>query len=330
VIRKRLGRFATIFTAASLALMVMGAGSVSAKNPTWTISVNRLPTSVAAGNDAGYFVTVENAGTSNVNAVTLTVTPSATPNATPTYFPGLTWLVGGPEVSCTSSGKLVCDLGTFEAGEKFTFTVAYHVPTGTTGSFDTTFSLQSASGNTGSDGGTGNHSRGDALIVTSSTGVNASQNFDAGFVVDDLSYSTTGSLGRNNKQTSSVDVTDTHLTVTVADGNEATTPTCDIAACNGAFGEWTTVSVPGNTNLIKVTLNIWGGSVPGGVTTDGIYLIHVPDVGPIQVIGDDASERCTPATGIPTNPQCVTVTKIGSNYRIVGWLFANGSIRGGF
>lgn len=331
MIRQRLGRFATVLTAATFVLMLVGVGSVAAKNPSWDIQIVKLPPVVGAGHDAGYRVTVSNAGPSNINTLSMTVTPASTPTAAPTYFSGLSWNFGA-HGSCTGtgpggSGPLTCDLGTLTAGQSTTFTVAYNVPTGSTGSFDVTVAIQSGSGNTGTDPGT---SRGDAFSKTASTGISSSTNFDAGFVVDDLAYSTTGTLGRGNKQNSTVEVTDTLLTVTVADGNQAIAPTCTDPACNSAFGEWTNLGVPGNTNLIKVTLNIWGGAVPGGVSTDQIYLIHVLDNGTVQVIGDDLSERCDPATGVPNNPQCVTVTKIGSNYRIVGWLFQNGSIRGGF
>jgi Domain of unknown function DUF11 len=323
VIRKRLGRFSIGLTAFALTLGLVGIGSVAAATPNWTISAVRLPTVVGAGNDAGYAVTIRNNGPSQVNALSLTVTPASTPSATPSYFSGLTWNQGGPG-SCSGTGQLICDLGTLTAGTVITFTVAYAVPSNETGTFDVAFAIRAGTGDTGSDGK--GKSRGDKLEIVAKTGIGASTNFDAGFVVDDQSYSTGGNLGRQNKQVSSVDVTDTLIPVTIEDGNGVATPPCAIAACASAFGEWTYLDVPGNTNLIKATLSVWGGAVPGGVGADDIYVIHIDDNGDATVI----DTPCSPATGTPGNAECLTATKTGNNYHIVVWLFGNGNLRGGF
>jgi hypothetical protein len=326
VIRKRLGRLATVITAGSMALLLLGVGAATAKNPSWTIDVTRLPVSVAAGNDAGYFVTLANAGTSNINAATLRVTTSDTPDATPTYFSGLTWNTGGPELSCSPSGALVCDLGTLAAGTTITFTVAYHVPSGTTGSFDVVFSLESASGNTGSD--RGGNSRGDRLNVGASTGISSNQNFDGGFVVGETTYQTNQSVGRRNPQASTVENTASLIPVTVEDGITSGVP-CTVGACSNAFGEWTALNVnDGHTYAtpFKVTILIWGNAVPGGVQPGDIVLLHTLDDGTTEVI----DTPCSPSTGTPTNPECLTVTKVGNNYQIVAWVFKNGNMRGSY
>lgn len=326
MIRKRLGRLATVLTAGSMALLLLGVGSAAAKNPTWSITAVKLPSTVGAGRDAGYFVTVRNAGTSNINAATLKVIAPAGAPAAPTYFSGLMWNSGGPG-SCTTSGQLVCNLGTMPAGTTITFTVALHVPTGTSGTFDATFSLESASGNTGSD--SGHNSRGDALIVTSKTAIGSGSNFDGGFSVNgSTTYSTNQSVGRNNKQASTVVSPNTVIPVTVEDGITSGVA-CTAAKCSNAFGEWTVLHVnDGATfgNAFKVTLLIWGGSVPGGVSTSDVVLLHTLDNGTTETI----SQACTPSTGTPTNAECITVTKVGNNFQIVAWLFKNGGIRGGF
>lgn len=326
--RKRLSRLATVFTASAMLMASVAASPVAARNASWSIVPVRLPTVVAAGKNAGYFVTVTNGGTSNVNAVTLTVKPPAGAVQAPAYFPGLDWSVGGPEVSCTSSGLLVCDLGTLSAGETFTFTVAFLVPTGATGTFDVVFSLESTSGNTTSDGGTGNHSRGDALNVTSQTGIASSTNFDGGFVVGSSeTFQTTGTLGRGNKQTTGLVTTDTIIPVTVTD-DVASFP-CDSGdpQCSRLIGLWSVLDVNGgtNSNPIKVTLMIWGGSVPGGVGVGDIYLIHADGSGGYNTV------KATCNADPPTNADClVSVTKVGSNFKIIAWLTHNGGLRGGY
>jgi len=321
VIRNRLGRFTTVLTAASMALLLLGVGAATAKTPSgWGIAVQKLPPTVAAGNDAGYSVTVSNAGPSNVNAVTLTVVTTDTPGADPTYFSGLTWNVGGPG-SCEETGGLVCDLGTIAAGTSIQFVVAYNVPAGTTGAFDVTFSLESASGNTGRD--QGGNSRGDSYNKTFSTGISSNQNFDAGFVVDQFTYETTGSLGRSNKQTTKVEVTDDLIPVTVEDGINSYP--CD--GCSNLIGEWSVLNVAGGATgePIKVTIFIYGGAVPGGVQAGDIYLYHADGDGGWNIV--DATCDASP----PNNADCLeSVTKIGQNYKIVAWLEHNGGMRGAY
>ena len=150
-------------------------------------------------------------------------------------------------------------------------------------------------------------------------------------MVDDFNYATGGNLGRNNKQNSSVDVTDSQITVNVLDNaSESGCLTSIEPDCANLIGEWTRLTVPGNSAYIKVTLNIWGGSVPGGTGADDIFLVHVLDDGSIEVIGDDAAEICADANSAPSAGECVKVTKVGNNYRLVAWLLKNGTLRGGF
>ena len=323
MIRKRLGRLMTVLTTGLMAVALLGVGGAAAKTPNWTIDIVRLPTAVAGGNDAGYFATVANNGPSNINALTLTVTPASTPNATPSYFSGLTWNIGGPG-SCTGTGKLVCTLGTVPAGTSISFTVAYGVPDAQTGTFDVEFSLRASTGDTGTDGG---NSRGDSFAKTAKTGVNSNQNFDGGFVVGDTAYADNQSVGRNNKQATSLTSPEALIPVTIEDGI-TTGVNCTGAACAGVFGEWSKMSVANGKPYgapFKVTLLIWGGAVPGGTSASDIQFVHVLDDGTTEVI----SQTCDSTTGTPTNAECLIATKVGNNYKIVVWLFKNGFGRGG-
>lgn len=326
--RSRIARFVSLIAVGALTLSALAVGPVAARNPDWVIDPVRLPATVAAGNDAGYFVTVTNNGTSTINAARFAATPLATPNATPSYFSGLTYTKGGPEISCTETGQLVCQLGTMAAGDSFNFTVAYSVPPGTTNKFDVRFFMEAGTGNVGGK----NNSRGDALEVTASTTINNNQNFDGGFVRPneggDTVYATTGALGRQNRQTSEVAVSGTGVTVNVKDGSlvDESTIQCDTVAIPdcGHGTEWTSLSVPGHQGYIKVTLNVWGGSVDGGVQARDIYVLHDQDSGPTYAI----DTPCSPPNAQPASGECLTATKVGSNWRIVVWLFNNGSLRG--
>lgn len=326
MIRKRLSRLGFVLVSAALASMLLGTGAVYARNPSWAVSFDKLPVSVSAGNDAGWFVTVTNNGPSNINDLNVTLTSEVLGDL-PSYLSDLVLSSGGTEVCATTTGKMVCNVGTLADDQTVTFTVAFAVPVGTTGSFDLNVGLLAGTGDTGSDGGT---SRGDQKTFTSSTGINSSQNQDSGFVAgddsDDGSFLTTGSLGRNNKQTTALDTTDLHIPVTVTDGISSFP--CN--PCSNLVGEWSVLDVNGGNNVrpIKVTLMVWGGSVPGGVGEDDLYLIHADGSGSYTTITQDGN-ACNASP--PTNADCIeSVDKIGNNFKVVAWLAHNGGLRNGY
>ncbi|HEX3265862.1 MAG TPA: hypothetical protein VHR16_09370 [Candidatus Limnocylindrales bacterium] len=320
--RTRISRILGLTTTAVLLLAVVGLSPAAAKTPSgWGVSAVLLPDTVKPGNDAGYRVTISNVGPSNINAVTFSAVPTDTPNATPSYFSGL------PGYTCSTSGQLTCNLGTLVAGTTLTLTVAYEVPLTSSGTFDVTFKLLAATGDVSGS----NQSRGDAYQILYSTALDSTADFDGGFVLDDLTYATTGTLGRGNKQNSAVDITGTALTAMIRD--RITDNLCDgktISNCANQIGEWTRLNVPDNQGYLKVTLDIFGGAVPGGATASNIFLIHVLDgTAGIQYIGLNGA-RCADADTAPASGECIAVTKVGSNFRIVGWLLENGGLRGGY
>ena len=184
MIRQRLVRLATVFTAAALALMLIGVGSVSASPPNWSMAVTKLPPTVAAGANAGYVVTITNGGPSNI--ATLFLVDNA----------GNTSYVGTPtQGSCQpAGGPLKCSFGTLRAGRSVTVTVAHTV--GTSG-FSVTFQANST-GSTFSD--TGGTSHGDTLAKTVTTSVSNSQNFGGGFVLGTGTVQDYQTVGQSNHQ----------------------------------------------------------------------------------------------------------------------------------
>jgi hypothetical protein len=326
VIRKRLGRVATVLMSAAMLAALAFAGPVSATNPTWAVAFNELPSIVGAGHDAGWFVTVTNSGPSQINDLRITLT-SEIAGALPTYLSPLTLSSGGAYSCSAASGAEVCNVGTVVDQGSVTFTVAFHVPAGRTGAFDLNVGLLSGTGDTGSD--KPGKSRGDKATFTDSTPISSSSNFDAGFSVTGDTYQTGGSLGRNNKQTTELVTTDDAIPVTITDG--VTDFPCDVTTedtqCLRVIGEWSVLDVNGgnNTDPIKVTLLIWGGSVPGGVGVGDIFLLHADGLGGYVPV--NATCDAEP----PTNAPClVLVTKVGSNFKIVAWLEKNGGARGGY
>lgn len=314
--RQRSGRVATLVTAALAASMLMGAGTASAAPPRWAMTVEKLPATVSPGADAGYRVTITNNGPSNIASLFLVSDRTVAPS-----------FIGAPsQGSCNETGLLSCAFGALGAGQSVVVTVAYTTPT-SGNAFGVTFQANTT-GATFSD--SKGRSHGDTLFADpkiTSTALSSNPDFAGGFAVDATSYANVQDVKRQNPQATSIEGFQSLIPVTIQDGITSGVD-CTIGACSGAFGQWSSLSVGGGATFaspFKVTLVLWGPSVPGGASTDDIFVLHTPDAGPTYVI----DQHCSPASGTPTNAECVTVTKVGNNYMIEVWLFQNGSIRGG-
>lgn len=326
-----------------LAALAIGVGPASAANPTWAVSFDPTPNRVAPGKDAGWHVTVTNDGPSNINDLRVTITsPDAAAPGLPSYFSGILLASGGQAVCSESTGALVCPVGTLGDDQSVTFTVAFAPSSSQLNSVRVVIGLRAGTGDTETDGP--GRSRGDKQDFPYSTPVSTSTNYDGGFVVDpgDSAFSTNQDLGRRNVQATSLQDSDTSIGVAIEDGPNLAV-TCDGTpepetvnpACSRLFGEWSKLNVDDGATYsspFKVTLMVLGSAVPGGVGIEDIVVVHVLDDGTVDVIGDaeDGSEVCDSTTETPTNADCVTVTKVGGNYKIVAWLLQNGNIRGGF
>ena len=328
MIRKRLGRIATVLTTAMVATMLVGVGSASAANPSWAVSFDRLPNVVAPGNDTGWFVTVTNNGPSNINDLNISITSEETGDL-PSYISDLILSSGGTESCSTATGALVCNVGTLVDDGTVTFTVAFPVPLGDTGSFDLNIGLRAGTGDTETDGP--GKSRGDKVTFTNSTPISQSSNFDGGFSADEFIYQTNQALGRRNLQASTVENVGANIGVTIEDGITNGVD-CATAASRTCIGEWTALNVDDGDSFgtaFKVTLLISGSTVPGNLSASSIVLVHQLDGGSVEVLGDSPDERCA-SENDSASAECVFVTKVGSNYKLVAWLFQNGNLRGGF
>lgn len=305
--RSQIRRLAGMTVAATLMLAALAVGPAAAKTPGWQfINVQTLPETVGANSVAGYRFTITNAGKSNISALYLTDSVNAAPE--------FVWNSRG--TTCDVSPNLRCAFGALNSGASIDVIVAYRVGNAT---FNNTFQLDS----TGDPAGD-NQSHGDSLLQAVSTNVSTSANFAGSFTLDTSTLQTVGTLGSSNKQTSSVEPPETLIPVTVQDGITSGVA-CTIAACSNQLGEWTSLNVANGkaySSAFKVTLTVWKGAVPGGVSADEIDVLHTTDAGTTYVIAADC-----PASG-PIISECRTVTKVGQNYRIVIWLLQNGTLRG--
>jgi Domain of unknown function DUF11 len=316
LIRLRAGRVATLLTTALTASMLIGVGAATAAPPQWVMTVDRLPATVSPGADAGYRVTITNNGPSNIASLFLVSDQTVAPS----------YISAPSQGTCNATGLLSCAFGALGAKQSVVVTVAYKTP-GAGNAFGVTFQANTT-GATFSD--TKGRSHGDTLFAdpkVTSTALSASPDFAGGFAVSATSYANVQAVDRRNPQATSIEAFQSLIPVMIRDGITSGVA-CTIGACSGAFGQWSALSVAEGAPFgspFKVTLLLWGGAVPGGTSANEIFVLHTPDVGPTYVI----DQACSPATGTPANAECLTATKVGSNYRIEVWLFQNGSIRGG-
>jgi hypothetical protein len=308
--RKHLSRLATAVVSAALLGAMVAAAPVSAKVPGWQINnMHKLPPVVADGGVAGFSFTIKNNGKSNISALYLT----------DSYVGAPVYFTNSRGTSCTLS-DLRCSFGALNSGSTIDVVIAYTV--GTT-DFTDVFQLDS----TGDPAG-GNNSHGDSYLQAVTTNVSTNSNFDGGFTTAAAQLlQTNQTLGSGNKQASSLVSPATLIPATIEDGITTGVP-CTIGACAHLVGEWTNLSVNNGATYptaFNVTLMVWGGSVPGGVGTADIFLLHTRDNGTTYAI----TTVCNSVTA-PTNAECIKVTKVGSNFKIVAWLFSNGNLRGGY
>jgi hypothetical protein len=308
-------RLATVATAALLGTMLLGIGTATAATPGWEfINNDTLPTAVTPGADAGYHFTIHNNGKSNISQLYLTTDV----NAAPSYL-----LTSRGTAVCQQSPKLLCAFGALNAGATIDVTVAYTTPTSAS-AFGVIFQING----TGVSFQDAHHSHGDTLSDPFSTTLSSDPDFAGGFqIANGTTYTNNTVLGRKNIQSSAATSQALAVPVTIQDNLPGFPGTgTDPCATLHCIGDWTSVHVGnGNQGPVKVTLILYGKSVPNGATVNNIGLWHEGSTpNPITL-------RCS-ATTLPTvgGAECVTVTLVGGNYQIVAWLIHNGGIRGQF
>lgn len=313
MIRKRLGRFAAVLTSAFLMLAVVGLGTASAATPGWKNSnAVSILESVGPGKDAAYKVTLLNEGPGNIATLYLRADKEAS-------------FVS--DSRCTKAPTLYCSFGAQNVGQTIVLTVAFAVPN-SAGTFTVNFA-QSANGFTESD--RGNKSRGDINKFAGTTPITTGGgNFDAGYNVDNDTFATNQSVGRNNIQATKLESGPDLKAITIQDGIASATCTGS-TACSRLIGEWSKITVgDGTDGPFKVTLLIYGNAITGNPDPSALFLVHTDEAGNATVITD----QCTfdGSGNLTSTTDCLAGTpiKVGRNYQIAAWLMHNGSMRGAY
>jgi|tagenome__1003787_1003787.scaffolds.fasta_scaffold20904600_2 hypothetical protein len=284
-------------------------GTASASPPHWSMSVVDLPSLVSNGSGAGYRVTISNSGPSNISTLFLVTKVQDSPSF-------ITTTQG--TCSAPGAGPLSCSFGALNAGKSVTVVVGYVTPA-SGAAFDPVFQGNS-NGATFSDPG---RSHGDTLQDPNETPTQLTTNrdFAGGFALNRNKVTTDTNLSKTNVQSTSVTPPVVGVIATVQDGLGG--PDTCTGCTKTLFGDWAQVTVGhGETfgDLFPVTLLVFGKSLPKQATTDTIDMVHVLDNGTTEIL----STRCGPTPTL----NCVTVTPVGSNYRITGWVNQNGRVKG--
>jgi len=290
--------------------VLAASGSASASPPRWAMKVVDLPSLVANGSGAGYQVTITNNGPSNISTLFLVTKIQDSPSF-------LTTSQGS--CSAPGSGPLLCNFGALRAGESLTVVAGYATPA-TGSSFDPVFEANT-NGVSFTDP---KRSHGDVLVDPDATptALTKSTDFAGGFALNRNDVKTGDNVGKNNVQATTVTPPAVGVITTAQDGLSANAFTCT-GCTKTLFGEWSRVTVgQGQTfgDLFPVSLLVYGKELPKGATKDTIDLVHVLDNGSTEIL----STRC----GTTPTLNCVTVTSVGPNYRITGWVDENGGFKG--
>jgi hypothetical protein len=296
------------------AAALAGAGAASAGQPNWSMTVVNLPSLAAAGNEAGFQVTISNGGPSNISKLFLQTDTAVAPD-----------YVATTQGTCSAPGsQLSCSFGALRKGTSVTVIAAFPTSGGDT-SFDPGF-FATTSGATGND--KGNSSHGDTLRDPGemATELTDSPDFGGGFVIgEDPVVTDDDSLNSDNVQSTKVKPPISNVVTTVEDGAGLNFP-CPTTTC---FGEWSNVTVghgqtflddQGNPILFPVTLTMLASQVHAP-SIGSIKLAHVLDDGTTDIL----STRC----GSTPTLNCITVSAAaGGKLVITAWVDQNGHLRG--
>jgi hypothetical protein len=332
----KLGRFVGAFALAG-SLTYVASAPASAASPSWQMTVNTVLDTVHTGSAAAFQVTIYNHGTSNISSLFLQ-----------SSIKGVAYVDDTTHCQGTATTTLFCNFGSLPgttAGQpdpSVTITVAFTA--GTTSVLPGFFANTTGA----SPNDKGGNSHGDTLYptdpdtgaaVTPTTKVTTSKNFAGGFALDTSLVGTDTSLGKGNQQSTSVAPLKAHIPVTTQDGTDVTEPfSCTDAAnqkyCGGKteFGESSKVNVESGVlqpGYFPVTIMLYGKALPTGVLLSSIQLIHVDDQGnPVGAdLDGDGVPDPLPQCGA-TLADCIQVTKVGNNYKIIAWVDQNGGFKG--
>jgi hypothetical protein len=323
---------AALVAALLLSALLVPASSLAAV-PGWAMQVVATPSDSACASGIGFCatvspaaatrfkVTITNNGKSNIAQLYLTDTMTGAP------------LSVTPSTGCSTSGELLCSLGSLRSHASVTRTIVYRMPSGA-GSLDFRFEANTT-GVSGSDGGT---SHGDTLRTSGHLVLDGSADYNGGFILDGSNLGTDGTGG----QSTTLTPPDSNIGVTIREVTGTTnpcgagTPIGQLVLLNVSDGQ--VYSAP-----FKTALTIGTSGLPDELELSQVKLCHKYDNGTAvflrQCAFDVAPASNETACFFPKfagthhpdrEPHGIADADDWSQLVLDLWDFQNGSIRGGF
>jgi hypothetical protein len=358
-----LRRLATVATAASLALMLLGTASSFATTPAaiWgstspgETASSASPAATVAGGTVWFESTWQNNSTSTLSSLFLNGTADGTvaTYGTPTKYAIFATVNGVASKACAAASPLSCQFKNVKPGVIVQVAVVYRIddpfsgrdcpfganqgfnnpPTTTVSDSACTLFQWSSTGSPSADPGA---SHGDTWNWYDAVKISTDTNYNGQFALDITSVSNGQIVGTDNPQATVAFLRGaSQIPVTVLDGDAAANTSCSsvlIDCTTDLWGEWSIVSVNnGNTvdglTLYEFQITFDSSEIKNGVNQNNIQIYHAwtsPTAGE-EVI----SATCTPTTGTPTNVPCLTVKKLaGGDLQVTIWSKHNGSLKG--
>lgn len=324
--RARIHRFASVLGGAAL-LVALLPGLASAAPPNWTMDIERQPEVVQNGSLAGFVITIDNTGPSNIAALYFVDSPVGVPDFLQSTRSGCS----------TSSGDLLCSFGALTPDDPpIVLTVAYLTPS--TGSSYSYSGQLNSTGSTFSDAK--GRSRGDALSVSVTTTLSSGRHSAGGFLITadqevDVANDTNLHPSKNRQSTELLSLGG-GLGAFVQDG-PGVSANCGDFCLSSYYGEWSRIivdagHVQGQPFAVRVTVI---GNFKQADADAALYT-HVLDDGvTVVTIGDAADEKDCSATdpdlddgGFPSDGCLYASVLPSGNLQFVVWLTQNGWGRG--
>lgn len=308
--RVRARRTLLALTSASILAVTVFSGSASAAPPNWSMDpVVLLPSAVTPGDVAGYRVTINNGGPSNISQLYLIayLGDTTTPAPDPVY-------TSPTKGSCPNiNDTLYCSLGQLRSGKSVSVTVAFMTPADAT-----SFSIRFEANTTGATSSDGGASHGDTIFQTGTTALTDDPDFAGRFVTSGLqTVANDQALGSGNLQTTRVGAPALGIGVTVADGTPASAwcPTCTSESSDVSVNNGATFS-----NGFKIEIQVSNDLVNGSIATvyhqrDDLTVEEITTACPKNGNPNAAQMRCFRTKNLPGGNTLVTIwTTVNGKY----------------
>jgi hypothetical protein len=300
-----------------LALTMAGPAAILGATPNWEEVGNQaLPTAVTPGAEAGYSLSIKNAGPSNISQLYL-VTADGSP--APTY-------TAPSQGSCTYTTRTICSFGALRKGRTASIVIAFATPASGANSFSMAFAWNT----TGLGAGESDNSHGDDLDQIGTTLLVDDDNFEGGFVRTPGELGNASGLSASNQQSTKVIVPASNIPVTVADESavigDASCPA--ELECSTLTSELNVNSGAPFPNGFKAIIGFDSSQLESGTNANNLDFWHLFDDG---INGELITDACmfTGGNPVPKNMPCVDVANAGGGDLIATfWLTQNGRIQG--